>query len=436
MKHSFRKLLIFLCVLTMCASTALAQWSKVWEQPAVDYHVLGNQFTITRVEMNERQTLVSFHCWIGTVEPVDFIKVFVLRSAGKEYTAQSATGITLEQDIIMPESCNLDFTVAFEPFAEEVTSFDCEIQGVLTIENVRDRHAPQADLADTYWRNATTGDWLIGFDDDAVIYDTRIWDIVGRTERKGAFDYTVRNGNEELCIRVSKEKKGRRDIRIGEAKATTCERITSRLMPPYPVPDTRPSLADNGYRMGDSVTIVGWYRNMNERARKCGDEERQLILEASSAKPISRRMMELVKKHEGLYEATDAFLPLYKYRKFLSIVDSLDWTQLQRDIYLSRSLCKLIDTKRSALVPRLLDLANNSPDESWRNVIKEYNVQGNNVVHYNLPADQQEAVESFLKVSAFPTYRLIDAEGHILDVNTAPRDLDALERVIKQVTGK
>ncbi len=261
------------------------------------------------------------------------------------------------------------------------------------------------------------------------------------------------------------------------------------------------------------------------------DEERQRILEASSAKPISRRMMELVKKHEGLYEATDAFLPLYKYRKFLSIVDSLGWTQLQRDIYLSQSLCNLIDDKRSALASQLLDLAkaeiklplaldgvlsmhdkyenlarktlstsslysnddvqgltegeqilrrilepmrgkmvlldvwgtwcgpckdalshsqeeyerlqpydivylylaNNSPEESWRNVIKEYNVQGDNVVHYNLPYDQQKAVENFLKVNAYPTYRLIDAEGHILDVNADPRDLDALERVIKQL---
>ena len=27
--------------------------------------------------------------------------------------------------------------------------------------------------------------------------------------------------------------------------------------------------------------------------------------------------------------------------------------------------------------------------ESWENVIKEYNVSGDNVAHYNLPAEQQ-----------------------------------------------
>ncbi len=81
-------------------------------------------------------------------------------------------------------------------------------------------------------------------------------------------------------------------------------------------------------------------------------------------------------------------------------------------------------------------LANGSSDESWKNVIKQYNVQGDNVVHYNLPHDQQQAVENFLKVKSFPSYRLIDTEGHLLDVNADPRNLDALERVIRQVLKK
>jgi thiol-disulfide isomerase/thioredoxin len=80
-----------------------------------------------------------------------------------------------------------------------------------------------------------------------------------------------------------------------------------------------------------------------------------------------------------------------------------------------------------------LYLANRSNDESWKNVIKEYNVMGDNVVHYNLPAEQQSAVENFLKVNAFPTYKLIDIFGNILDVNADPRDLDRLERLVKML---
>ncbi len=73
-----------------------------------------------------------------------------------------------------------------------------------------------------------------------------------------------------------------------------------------------------------------------------------------------------------------------------------------------------------------LYLANNSPEESWKNVIKEYKVTGDNVVHYNLPANQQTAVEDFLGVQAYPSYRLIDRKGQILDVIGFPLNIDAL----------
>ena len=78
-----------------------------------------------------------------------------------------------------------------------------------------------------------------------------------------------------------------------------------------------------------------------------------------------------------------------------------------------------------------LYLANRSDDESWKNVIKEYEVTGDNVVHYNLPDVQQSAVENFLKVNGYPTYRLIDRNGNLLDVNADPRNLDALENLLK-----
>ena len=80
-----------------------------------------------------------------------------------------------------------------------------------------------------------------------------------------------------------------------------------------------------------------------------------------------------------------------------------------------------------------LYLANRSSDEAWKNVIKEYNVLGDNVVHYNLPTEQQDAIEKFLKVNAFPTYKLIDENGNILDVNADPRNLDALVRLIESM---
>ena len=64
-----------------------------------------------------------------------------------------------------------------------------------------------------------------------------------------------------------------------------------------------------------------------------------------------------------------------------------------------------------------LYLANRSPEDSWKNVIKEYNLTGANCVHYNLPQQQQAAIEQFLKVDSFPTYKLIDKQGTIHDLH-------------------
>lgn len=80
-----------------------------------------------------------------------------------------------------------------------------------------------------------------------------------------------------------------------------------------------------------------------------------------------------------------------------------------------------------------LYLANRSDDASWKNIIKEYNIVGDNVVHYNLPQDQQSAIEHFLSVTAFPTYKLIDRNGTILDVNADPRNLEGLAKLLEQM---
>ena len=98
---------------------------------------------------------------------------------------------------------------------------------------------------------------------------------------------------------------------------------------------------------------------------------------------------------------------------------------------LSRSQAEYERLKDYDLV--YLYLANNSSDESWKNVIKMYDVTGDNVVHYNLPKPQQSAIEHFIGVRAFPTYKLIDRDGTILDVNADPRDLEGLARLLEQM---
>ena len=78
-----------------------------------------------------------------------------------------------------------------------------------------------------------------------------------------------------------------------------------------------------------------------------------------------------------------------------------------------------------------LYLANRSPQTSWENVIKEYNVSGPNVAHYNLPEEQQAAIERHLNVHSWPTYKLFDRNGNLLDLQVDPRDIENLARLLE-----
>lgn len=116
-------------------------------------------------------------------------------------------------------------------------------------------------ITDTYWRNAQTGEWLIGFTENHVIYDCRTWDIVARLEKKDRHELTIADGGDTLNLSVSKQKKGVRKVRFGKDKPVVCEAITTKTLPDYPTRDERTAFKDNGYRSGDSVTIYGWVKN-------------------------------------------------------------------------------------------------------------------------------------------------------------------------------
>ena len=628
-------------------------------------------------------------------------------------------------------------------------------------------------LTDTYWRNLKTGDWVIGFTEKHVIYDNAVWDIVEQTENKGGSTFVISKNGETKRIKVSPTKKEERTITIDKKVSVKCSPITTSTLPDYPTRDDRQGFKDNGYRMGDSVTIVGWLKDMPAEAWQKGKEfvvdiqniiideqesfstpldslgrftlkipllntsqafvdwdwgrskvstvfepnesyfflhdfssgqkmfmgddvrlQNELItyphswlnkrishdgatyeeaiafmesvdsvhkaLDAeleeriASHPKLSQRYIDYVKGYyiaghgESLMQARyyvaaptvpkefmdyaakhiwEKIHPYTLYRDYntflrdyigqidvkkmtavdylkimsdkktitlteeeryavdnfdkvksamraartaeerknieetcyvneimstlnnliprmqkelsieiicnhsMSVFDSIPYTPELRDIIIARRLCMQIDNTRMPLYPEisswmekelslpaaravvtelnerylaiqrrdlpnnnlmssdivkdmsdgekilrkliepykgkfiLLDvwgtwcgpckaalknsqeeyerlnpydivylyLANNSSEESWENVIKEYNVTGDNVVHYNLPTEQQAAIEHYLGVNSYPTYKLIDRDGNILDVNADPRDLNALEGVIKMM---
>ena len=116
-------------------------------------------------------------------------------------------------------------------------------------------------LADTYWRNETTGDWVIGVTQNRVIYGNQVWDIVAQTEKRDSYTLTISDGT---IIKVGKQKKGLRSMIIGQQKPVVCSPITTSALPDYPTKDVRTGFVDNGYSITDSVTINGWMRNFSQ----------------------------------------------------------------------------------------------------------------------------------------------------------------------------
>ena len=84
-----------------------------------------------------------------------------------------------------------------------------------------------------------------------------------------------------------------------------------------------------------------------------------------------------------------------------------------------------------------LYLCNGSPSEAWRSTIAEYQLAGEHAVHYNLPAAQQSAVEQYIGVHGFPTYRIVAPDGTIIkDDVPRPGNPEAVRKKMLELINK
>ena len=60
-------------------------------------------------------------------------------------------------------------------------------------------------------------------------------------------------------------------------------------------------------------------------------------------------------------------------------------------------------------------------------------MSGPNVAHYNLPPEQQAAIERHLNVHEFPTYKLFNRDGELLDLKVSAFDLEGLAGLLDQM---
>ena len=257
---------IIIAMIAVAALTVQAQ-TKVWDNIVMGY-ANAPIINVNRVALYADRTDVSLHIDYRKGRQMGFSRGTALKAGGKEYKVTGATVIKLDEPYTMTED-TLNLTLTFEPLPVTTQKFDFTSPDGLQLLNIRNANSLPEDITNTYWRNESTGDWLIGITPNHVIYKNKVWDIVSQTEKKDAYTLTINDGT---IIKVGKMKKGQRIITIGKEKPATCSPIVTAALPDYPTKDMRKGFVDNGYRTNDSVTIIGWMKDMPQQAWERGKE--------------------------------------------------------------------------------------------------------------------------------------------------------------------
>ena len=260
---------IITLLLALFATMGWAQ-KRVWDN-VVTGHTNVPDFKVTKVAIYDDRTEVFLHLEMPhqtTGESVPLATKPTLTADEKTYAVKGATVISLTEPYIIPAGGKVDFSLIFEPIPENTYLISVAEPNLWSIANVHDADSQPTGIADTYWRNEATGDWLIGFAKQHVIYN-KVYDIVSQTVKKDTYTLMLSDGT---TIRIGKMKKGLRQIAIGKNKAIACSPIRGAALPDYPTKDIRKGFVDNGYNPKDSVTIIGWMKDMPEEARRQGGD--------------------------------------------------------------------------------------------------------------------------------------------------------------------
>ena len=254
-------------ILFVLVSMAGRAQTMVWDEVVTGY-VNQSNISVTKVALNDNRTELTLHVSLVKGAWITIAPNAVLKTDGKDYALQSATVLTPGEQYMLTDD-TVNFVLTFEPMPVTTKRFDFVEPGGWLLLNIRNANDLSEGITDTYWRNEATGDWLIGFAEKHVVYQNKVWDIVRRTEKKDAYMLTLDDGK---IVKIGKMKKGLRTIAIGNGEPVVCSPITGAVMPDYPMKDLRTGFVDNGYAPTDSVTIIGWLKDMPPQAWRNGRE--------------------------------------------------------------------------------------------------------------------------------------------------------------------
>jgi thiol-disulfide isomerase/thioredoxin len=266
----------------LLALVSVAGWAKektvVWNQPSTEVNTEIEGFfhtllEITRVELAKDETRVFMHVASRPENWVRFSAGSYLRADGKQYALRSLDGMELDKETYLTEHGYTDVVLHFEPLPMTTQRFDFtegDFKGAWELLGVEQASTRAGQLFPSNWRNTQTGDWDISFYEECAIYDCQFWNYKQRVQKGDKYSLVLENGGKEITVNVDKNKDGKRVMTI-DGKKGEYNLISSITLPDYPQRDTRTALKDTHYKT-DTVTFVGWLRNMPQRMKEKGDE--------------------------------------------------------------------------------------------------------------------------------------------------------------------
>ena len=260
---------IITALLALVALTALAQSKRenVWNEVVVGYSN-APILKVKKVSLYADRTEVALFLDYQVGQWISIAKETYLQAGDQQYQVKEASVIKLGERYTMSTD-TMSFVLTFNPVPLDTKKMDMMEPYGWQIMNMRSSDYLPEGITDTYWRDEATGDWLIGFAPKHVIYNNKVWDIANQSIKKDVYTLTLAGGP---IIKVDKLKKGKRNITIGNGEPIACSPILAAALPDYPMKDLRTGFADNGYQANDSVTIIGWLKDMPEQAWKKGRE--------------------------------------------------------------------------------------------------------------------------------------------------------------------
>ena len=267
---------IITILLAFFAVVGQAREKIVWEHPTTAENNLicatqCPEVGISRVEFAKEETRVMMHVVSNPYYSIKFSSKSCLVLDGKKYALKGCAGTELDKEIHIQDAKGLDVIFHFEPLPLKTNHFDFiggDYDGAFHIMGIEDVRTRAARLFSSNWRNNETGEWGIGFYDDMAVYDCKFWNYKHKEQHDDRYLFVLENEGREIAVSVDKNRNGQREIAI-DGKKGTYGFISSVTMPDYPKKDADTKFKDTHY-VPDTVTIVGWSKDMPESMKKEG----------------------------------------------------------------------------------------------------------------------------------------------------------------------